>query len=97
MVLATGATLCGRCRISATSIEDWNNFMEPIDLQAMILRLERPISVLKSIAVFTTDKGLKALAATTLKGLNELDVSECFTDDEAAEECRKLLEGLTLK
>lgn len=91
MVIASGTVMCPRCRISGTSVKDWNQFMKPVDIDMLIGKLERPIGVLKSIAVFTDDKALKGLAATTLQSIDELEFSDSFTD---AEECAKFTKSL---
>lgn len=94
MVIASGTIMCPRCRVSATDLKSWNAFMEPVDVAALINKLERPIGVLKGAVVLSDDKGLIALFASTLKSINELDISDYVTDSEEAEKLQKQLEKI---
>lgn len=71
--------------------------MEPVPLVSLIRKLERPVYVLKAVGVLSDDKGLKALAATTLNSLEDLDVSEHFNDRTEAAKVQKELEALVKK
>lgn len=97
VVGGSGTVLCPRCHINATSIAHWNLFMKPVDIMELVEKLQRPISVLQSVATLTTDSGLRALAATTLKSIDMLDVSEHFTDPAEAEKVMKALNKALLK
>lgn len=94
MVLPTGVVMCPRCKVTITTTKDWNAFMEPVDIAALIDTLERPLYVLKAIAVYTKDSGLKGLAATTIKSLKELEFNDFFADPKEAETHAKRLEEL---
>jgi RNA polymerase subunit RPABC4/transcription elongation factor Spt4 len=94
MVVASGTVMCPRCRVTSTTTKDWNKFMKPVNIDFLISQLERPIGVLKAVAVMTDDKGLKGLAATTLKSIGELEFSECFNDQAEATRYQKELDRI---
>lgn len=96
VVGGSGTVLCPRCKMSGTDIESWNKFMTPTNILELISTIGRPLYVLKAVAVYTTDKGLKALAATTLKSMKELKFGEFISDPEEAEKLQKELSKLKI-
>lgn len=96
IVGGSGTVICTRCKMTGTSVKDWNNFMKPTDLSELVSRMERPLYVLKAVPVFSTDKGLRALAATTLKSIGELEFSEFISNPAEAEKLQAELEELKI-